>query len=37
MAWTGTPVPGQPKTTEINRIIDDAVRSPNYRVIDRSG
>ena len=37
MGWTGTPVSGRPKTEEVNRIINDAIKSPRYRVIDRSG
>ena len=37
MGWTGLPVNGRLNTTEINQIIDDALRSPDYRIIDRSG
>ena len=36
MGWTGIPLE-KPGTAEKNRIIDDALRSPDYDIIDRSG
>ena len=37
MGWTGLPINSRLNTTEINQIIDDALWSPDYRIIDRSG
>lgn len=37
MGWTGIPVDRKPDTAEMNRMIDDAMRSPTYKIIDRSG
>ena len=37
MGWMGTPHHGNPNTEDLNRIIDDAMVSDSYDIIDRSG
>ena len=37
MGWTGIPLDKKPDTADMNHMIDDAMLSPTYRIIDRSG
>ena len=37
MGWTGIPMDRKPTTEELNRVVDDAMRSDTYQIVDRSG
>ena len=37
MGWTGVPYEGRANTAELNQIIDEAMHSDSYDIIDRSG